>query len=103
MPTHEKLVRDRIPDIIAAEGKRGESRVLDDAEYAVWLEAKLDEEIAEYRSSGDIEELVDVVEVIAAIAARRGTDWETFEAKRRAKRDARGGFSRRLLHRWSTP
>lgn len=99
MPTHEKLVRDLIPDIIAAEGKRGESRVLDDAEYAGWLEAKLDEEIAEYRSSGDIEELVDVVEVIAAIAARRGTDWETFEAKR----DARGGFSRRLLHRWSTP
>ena len=103
MPTHEKLVRDRIPDIIAAAGQRGETRVLGDAEYARRLDEKLDEEVAEYRESGDIEELVDVVEVIEAILARRDVGWDAFESMRREKCDARGGFTRRLLLRWSTP
>ncbi len=103
MPMHEKRVRDRIPEIIATEGIRAECRVLDDAEYIARLEAKLDEELAEYRSSGDRDELADIVEAIEAILARQGTSWETFEAMRRAKRDARGGFTRRLLLRWMTP
>lgn len=91
-----KLVRDRIPEILAAEGKQCDVRTLDDDEFAQMLDDKLAEENAEFRESGEIEELVDIVEVIEAIARQRGVDWEQFEQLRSQKRDQRGGFTRRL-------
>ena len=97
MIRHDKLVRDRIPEIIEADGKRCEVQVLDDEAYARRLDQKLVEELREYAQSGDVEELLDLVEVVQAIAERRGIDWEEFERRRSAKREERGGFAARLL------
>lgn len=97
MIRYDKLVRDRIPEIIAATGERCDVRVLDEAEYAQRLDAKLAEEIEEYRRDGGIDELVDLVEVVRAIVAARGISWEEFERQRTSKAAARGRFTKRLL------
>jgi predicted house-cleaning noncanonical NTP pyrophosphatase (MazG superfamily) len=93
----DKLVRDRIPEIIAAAGKHCEVRVLDETEYARRLDEKLAEELAEYRASGEVAELIDLVEVVQAVVARRGIAWDEFERRRDAKRTERGGFAGRWL------
>lgn len=95
----EKLVRDRIPEILKAAGKRCDVQRLDDAEFGRKLDEKLAGELAEYRESGEIEELADMVEVIEAILNRRGIERYQFEKRRREKRNERGGFEKRLLFR----
>lgn len=94
MTTHEKLVRDRIPELIRAEGRQVETRALDDVEYLEALVAKLSEECAEFTAARSLEELADVLEVIHSLAATIGSIDE-LERVRIAKRDSRGGFDSR--------
>lgn len=97
MKVYNKAVRDRIPDIIRATGSRCDVRVMDTDEWVVALSAKLSEEVEEYRASGDIEELADLVEVVYGILAARGVSLDEFEATRRRKEEERGGFGERLF------
>lgn len=92
-----KLIRDRIPEIIAAQGKECETRILDGAEYHLELERKLQEEVAEYLASGAAEELADMMEVIYAIAQENGLSPEDLERLRLEKREQRGGFEGRVF------
>jgi predicted house-cleaning noncanonical NTP pyrophosphatase (MazG superfamily) len=94
---YDKLVRDRIPELIEADGKHCDVRVLDDEEFDQRLSQKVHEEWEEYQRSGEITELVDLVEVIEAIVGRRGIAWADFESLRLKKRSERGSFARRLL------
>jgi predicted house-cleaning noncanonical NTP pyrophosphatase (MazG superfamily) len=94
---YDKLVRDRIPEIIEAHGERCTMRTLGDEEYGQCLDQKLAEELAEYQTSGEVGELVDLVEVVRAIVAHRGVSWDTFEQLREHKNQERGGFRDRLL------
>ncbi|MDD6200028.1 MAG: nucleoside triphosphate pyrophosphohydrolase, partial [Firmicutes bacterium] len=64
---YQKLVRDKIPELIAAGGETPVIRVLEDGEYLSRLEDKLEEEVAEYRQSGEPEELADILEVVYAL------------------------------------
>jgi predicted house-cleaning noncanonical NTP pyrophosphatase (MazG superfamily)/predicted transcriptional regulator len=93
----EKLVRDRIPDIIEASGRRPEARVADGDEYAVLLRAKLHEETDEYLNEPGPEELADLLEVVYALARTHGLDPAELEKVRAAKAAERGGFERRLV------
>ncbi len=97
MKTYYKLVRDRIPEIIAASGRTCQVRVLKPEEYLAYLQQKLGEEFAEYQADGSVQELADLVEVVQAIIEAQGLAWEQFEAMRRQKREERGGFAERLL------
>jgi len=98
---YNKLVRDRIPEIIESEGKRYQVRTLDTEEFAARLREKLDEEIAEYHraegSAAAIEELADILEVIYHLAEVHGSTVEELEALRIRKRNKRGGFGQRLF------
>lgn len=94
---YHKLVRDRIPEIIEADGKQCVCSVLDEAAYIAMLDRKLDEELAEYQESKSMEELADLLEVIRAVAAARGSSIDEVEAIRREKAAARGGFEKRIL------
>ena len=60
---YNKLVRDYIPEIIEASGKSCVTEILSDEEYLRMLDAKLDEELAEYHKDRNIEELADLLEV----------------------------------------
>lgn len=94
---YNKLVRDRIPAMIEGEGKSVTTRILDEGEYRTHLRQKLDEEIREYDTSEDVEELADIAEILYALAALRGVGVRQFELMRSEKRVARGGFERRIL------
>lgn len=97
MIKYDKLVRDRIPEIIVSSGKACTTRILQDDEYLEMLDAKLDEELAEYHRDRNIEELADLLEVICAAAAARGYTEEELTRVRREKLEKRGGFAKRIL------
>ena len=95
--TYNKLVRDRIPEIIEAEGKECGIAVLSDEEYLKMIDKKLDEELAEYHKEQNLEELADLMEVIYAAAKARGYSLEELEACRAAKAEKRGVFDQKIL------
>ena len=95
--TYNKLVRDRIPEIIEGSGKQCRVEVLSGEDYLRMLDAKLDEELAEYHRDQNTEELADLLEVIYAAAAARGCSREELERIRASKAEARGGFEKGLL------
>jgi predicted house-cleaning noncanonical NTP pyrophosphatase (MazG superfamily) len=97
MIVYNKLVRDRIPEIIAADGKSCVVRVLERDECLRELRRKLEEELREYLQSAEILELVDLAEIIYALAQEEGIDAAAFDQLRRTKRSTRGGFERRLF------
>ncbi|GAA4615076.1 hypothetical protein GCM10023195_66190 [Actinoallomurus liliacearum] len=95
----EKLVRDRVPDLIRADGRDPDVRTAGDGEYLMLLRGKLYEEIGEFAASGDVAELADVLEVVYALAAARGVDAEELDRMRSAKAARNGAFTRRRVLR----
>ena len=79
MKTYYKLIRDKIPEIIQADGKTCITRILSDEEYVDALEKKLNEEVAEYQTDKNLEELADILEVLQAICIARGYTLEEFQ------------------------
>lgn len=96
MIIHNKLVRDRIPEIIEKSGKTAYYRILNNEEYIKELDRKLNEECAEYKEDKSIEELADMLEVIYAIAQARGYSIEELEQVRAEKAEKRGSFKDRI-------
>lgn len=94
---YEKLVRDRIPEIIEQSGKTCRVEVLSDWDYLRMIDAKLDEELAEYHKDQNLEELADLIEVIYAAAQARGFTLEQLEAVRAEKAEKRGCFAKKLF------
>lgn len=97
MKVNNKLVRDRIPEIIEADGKICKTRILPDEEYIAALESKLNEEVSEYQSDKNLEEMADVLEVLQAICIARGYSLAELEALRAKKADERGGFAEKIF------
>ncbi|CAG7633712.1 phosphoribosyl-ATP pyrophosphohydrolase [Paenibacillus allorhizosphaerae] len=96
---YNKLIRDRIPEIIEAKGKRAVVRTLNEREYIEMLDKKLQEELDEYTSAeavDQVEELADLVELVYAVLHSRGVSVEEFEKIRLKKKAERGGFEQKL-------
>ena len=94
---YNKLVRDRIPEIIEASGNKCKTKILSDTEYLEMIDTKLDEELAEYHKDQNIEELADLLELIYAAAVARGYSIEELEATRANKAQKRGAFDKRIF------
>lgn len=97
MTRYDKLVRDRIPELIEADGENPITHRADDAEYDRRLREKVVEEAGEFAESGDPEELADVLAVVEAIRAFEGIDPERLADLRHEKRERRGGFGDRIV------
>ena len=95
--SYNKLVRDRIPEIIESSGKKCTTTILSDEDYLRMIDAKLDEELAEYHKDQNIEELADLMEVIYAVAIARGYSIEQLEQVRAEKAQKRGGFQKKIF------
>ena len=78
-------------------GDKCEIDILSDEEYLKMIDAKLDEELAEYHADQNIEELADLLEAIHAAAIARGYTLSQLEAIRAKKAGERGGFEKRIL------
>ena len=94
---YNKLVRDKIPDIIRQNGEYCDFDFLSDEEYRKKLEEKLDEEVAEYHKDKNIGELADILEVLYALAETQGRTPADIEKVRKIKAEERGTFSKKIL------
>lgn len=97
MKNYNKLVRDKIPEIIASKNQVCKTRILSNDEYLVELNRKIQEELNEYLLSGEIEELADLEEVLRAILDVKGCTYEEFEKIRCEKVFKRGAFKNRIF------
>ena len=96
MKKFNKLVRDRIPEIIEKSGQVAEVNILSDNEYLIHLETKLDEEVGEYHRDKNLEELADILEVVYALADEIGSREELLSIYDK-KHESRGGFEKRYF------
>lgn len=97
MKIYNKLVRDKIPQIIESSGKSCDIHFAEEEEYLALLEEKLEEEVVEFRTAKNLEELSDIMEVLVGLAEGLGyTEWELFKM-REEKKAARGGFEERIV------
>lgn len=89
---YNKLVRNRILELIEAQNESPEYIILDDESYEKMLEEKLDEEVREYHHDKTIEELADILEVVIALCESRGFSKEELIKIYQNKHQEKGGF-----------
>ncbi len=94
---YNKLVRDKIPQLIEESGRKQTSRILNEDEYFNALIDKVVEEIEEFRSSGIEEEIADVYEALDCLVKLKGYEPMHIDYIRLIKREARGSFIDRIL------
>lgn len=97
MKTYNKLVRDKIPQIMKSSNKSFDIHIASNEEVLEFLHRKLDEEVAEFHQDKNLEELADIMEVLFALAKNLGYDEESLIDKRLEKREARGGFDENIV------
>ena len=98
MKIFNKLVRDKIPEIIREKDNRTcTTEILDDDKYLEELNRKLQEELKEYLESGKLEELADLEEVLRAILKVKKVDYNNFEKIRKDKVEKRGAFDKKIF------
>ncbi|WP_079508826.1 nucleoside triphosphate pyrophosphohydrolase [Mesobacillus jeotgali] len=98
---YNKLVRDRIPEIIHQSGKGFNTKKLVHDEYIKELKKKAFEELNEYTNSASTqeaaEELADLLEVMYSLAEVHGYKFNQIEEIRKRKAEVRGGFRERIF------
>ena len=94
---YDKLVRDRIPEIIEASGDTCSIEFLSERKYREKLEEKLDEEVKEYHKDHSLEELADILEVLYSLSSSLGFSPSELEEMRKKKASERGGFEKRIF------
>lgn len=97
MKVYDKLVRDRIPEIIESSGNKCEVEVVSDEIALEYLYKKLNEEVSELLEDKNLDEIADVMEVLFAIGSKYGYSEEDILNRRNEKKDARGGFEDNLI------
>jgi len=94
---YNKLVRDKIPEIIKNKGATPITHIANDEEYWQKLKEKLQEEVNEFIEDSNEEELADILEVIHAICDFKNFDKEKLELLRKKKAEEGGGFRERII------
>lgn len=97
MKKYNKLVRDKIPEIIKASGKECEIEIAPKEERYDLLENKLQEEVGEFLEDKNLEELADIMEVLFGLAHVLGYSEEDLLKMRDKKREERGGFKEGIV------
>ncbi|GAB3802243.1 pyrophosphohydrolase domain-containing protein [Virgibacillus kimchii] len=101
MPTYNKLIRDRIPEIIENTGKSFKTEILSDERYIAELKKKLNEEVGEYQEAANdsdaLEELADILELMHALAGEHGGSIGKVEQIRKKKAEKRGAFNDKIF------
>ena len=91
--TYNRLVRNKIPQIIEADDKEVVYEILSTDDYMT----KLGEEMMEYQDSKDVEKLADILEVVYSIARLKGVSCSELEAMRQKKAEQKGDFSDKIF------
>ena len=94
---YNKLVRDKIPEIIKDKGEVPITHTASDDEYWLKLKEKLQEEADEFMRDNDENELADILEVVYTICDYKKIDIKKLELLRKKKAGERGGFKERII------
>lgn len=94
---YNKLIRDKIPEIIKRKGEECKIHIADDNEYWQKLKEKLFEEFEEFNKDESIEEIADILEVLEAIADYKKFDEEKIDRIKTKKAEERGKFQKRII------
>jgi predicted house-cleaning noncanonical NTP pyrophosphatase (MazG superfamily) len=97
LKVYNKLIRDKIPQVIEESGKKCDIRSAGKAEHYRLLEAKLKEEVQEFLQDKNLEELADVMEVLFGLAESLGYSEGELVKKRVEKFEERGGFKEGIV------
>ena len=97
MKVYNKLIRDKIPGIMRAEGKNFTTHIASKEEYEQKLKEKLLEEVNEFLEEPSLEEMADIAEVFGALLAVMGYSVDQLDSKVREKSEARGAFLERIV------
>ncbi len=97
MKVYNKLVRDKIPEIIKKSGKNFDYHCAMKEDILPLLETKLNEEVSEYIEAKNLEELADIMEVLFSLAGALGYSEEDLIRKRFEKKEDRGGFEKGIV------
>lgn len=95
----EKLVRDRIPEILAIKGEKACFYQADEQRYKQGLKEKLLEEVNEFLADESLEEIADIYEVLEAILQFKNYSQEELCKIRERKRSTNGAFIKRYIMR----
>ncbi|MCL2281029.1 nucleoside triphosphate pyrophosphohydrolase [Candidatus Saccharibacteria bacterium] len=99
---YKKLVRDKIPEIIRADGKIPKTRILEnDDEFSQEVDAKICEEAAELATAQTREEVLKELADLKQISLEKATSFKItekeIEIERAARENSRGGFDKRIF------
>ena len=97
MAEFNKVIRDKIPEIIQKDGHTCNVQSLSDEKFIIEIEKKLSEEVIEYQNDKTPEELADILEVIYKIALLKGISKDELEKIRVKKLEDKGGFAKNLF------
>jgi len=97
MIKYNKLIRDKIPEIIESSNKEYKIHTVDKDETIKYLILKFSEEINEFKESYSIKELADILEIIHGLAYHLNYDMNELESIRKKKYNDRGGFEEGII------
>ena len=95
MGKYNKLVRDKIPELLDSKGIHYEKRIATPEEYKLELIKKLKEEISEFTETPNTEELSDILEVVEAL--KKLPEFINVEDVRKNKLAEKGGFEKKII------
>ena len=98
---YNKLVRDRIPEVLTNKEIKFSTHVADEKEYLEKLHEKLVEEVAEFVEDPCIEEIIDIFEVLDVLRNVYDYKFEDLKLERKRKRISRGGFNDKIILEWT--
>lgn len=94
---YNKLVRDKIPEIIKSKNQNPITHIASEEEYSKKLKEKLREEVDEFLKDSNTEELADILEVLHSLADSLNINMKELDSIRRAKSEKRGSFKLRII------
>ena len=102
MNRYSKLVRDKIPEIILANGEKPKTKILSKEKYKLALLNKVVEEAKEVAGTKGkrndlIKEVGDLEEVLMALMDAYNISCKEIGVVRRKRKKERGGFSKRIF------
>ncbi|MBP7654106.1 nucleoside triphosphate pyrophosphohydrolase [Candidatus Dependentiae bacterium] len=97
MIIYNKLVRDKIPEIIENDGKKYEMKIVSNDEAKLLLAEKIKEEADEFLKDPSKEEMADILEVVLSMIKKSNWTFEEIEKIRIQKAEKRGGFEKNIF------
>ena len=97
---YNKLVRDRIPEILDAEGKEYSIVKCEEEDILSYAKKKLLEEAMEFVENPCAEEAADIIEILKFMCSRIGIYEIQIEAAAISKYARKGGFQENYILEW---